>query len=140
MYLFLSSDDSLKIHENNRATDFIVSLPAPLYLDRDSGWECGLCDMSITTGDKNPVSQGARLDVYCDLIETSYKQGSMLPILRATQLRGVKNNVALFNPTYYMKISHERIDSIHVYLRLDTGIVPSFENGITKCTLHLRTV
>ena len=140
MYLFLSSDDSLKIHENNKAIDFIVTLPSPLYLDREARWECGLCDLSITTKDSASVKRADRLHVYCNLIETSYEQGSTQPILKTAQLKAVKNNVAFYNPPYYMRVAQERIDSIHIYLRLDKGQIPSFDDGITSCTLHLRAV
>ena len=138
MYLFLSSDDSLKIHVNNKATDFIVTLPSPLYLDREAHWECGLCDLSIITKNTTSVKRGERLHVYCNLVETSYEQGSTHPILKTAQLKAVKNNVGFYNPPYYMRVARERIDSIHVYLRLDKGTVPSFDDGITKCTLHLQ--
>ena len=139
MLLYLSSKDSVKLQgQDNTWSDFLITLPTPLYIDREDNWEIGLCDMSIEDSKRQQVSKAERIVVYCNLVETSYISDSLQPVLRSVQFRGVKNTVKEFDHVYYIGLTHEMVDSVHIYLRLSDDTIPSLNAGTTKCTLHLR--
>ena len=115
MYIYRSSTDSPKLHDDNTWSDFIVTLPAPLYLDREDNWEIGLCDLTTETSDRVSVSKTKKLNFFCNIIESSYMKDGLYPVLKSAQFRKVKNDTAFFSSVYYTRLSQDRIDSVRIY-------------------------
>ncbi len=72
IFLHLSSNDSLSIHQHNACTDFTCELPEMLQLTGE--WECALLNIF---GKSIPRIY----NVFCDIIEHNVIKDRKLPIL-----------------------------------------------------------
>ena len=138
MLLHLCSKDSLKLHSGNKWNEFVVTLPRILYLNRNHNWEICLCDLSIKTRSREPISKVTRMYIYCDLIDCSYFKDSLRPVLGNVAFKSVKNDIFEIQNVHYVNVIQEQVDSIRIYLRLEDDSLPSLNDGTTRCTLHLR--
>ena len=141
MYLYLKSTDSANLHEDNKWSDFTVSLPRILYLHREAKWECALLSINIAP---LPRVRSVRktlmggLYAYCDFIESSVVLGSMQPLLSLVNLDETGNIAEKYIPPQYMNVSRECVPSVRIYLRKEDGSIPLLESTVTSCILHLR--
>ena len=125
MILYLSSQDSLDIHPDNKPTDFIVELPRTLYLE--GPWEAALLDIKHDEWLNN-------IFVFCDWCDTSVVRGQDLQVLRMVPRFG-------FESLYYYipLIKQHHFQRIHITIKgHDLQDVSSFATEPTTCTLRLR--
>jgi len=121
-YLFLSSEDSKLIHSNTNS-DFTIELPTAL----EGKFTCGVTQIKINNTTKEDLC------VYCDIIEESYINDSLLPLLRVIK----RSNT--FNPVYYFNVKQIRIPRIKIWIRTRSGSKPQL-TGKTSLTLALKNV
>ncbi len=123
-YLFLNSEDSKSTQPLNEAFDFTIDLPQPLLLE--GKWKCGLAEIGFS----NPI--GDELYVYCDICDYSYVTDSNKPILRI--VRGSR----LYTQPFFIPIINQHVSRIRVYIRDESGQIPSVVVQQSRCTLLLK--
>lgn len=122
-YIYLSSQDSLDIHPNNKWYDFTVKLSS--IIDLHGRWSCALMDI-----DYENVNH--ELYVYTDICHYSYVLDGQFPLLRR-----VYSPVEFINP-YFINIIHSQIGSIRIYIRDRKGEIPNISITRLTCTLQFR--
>ena len=123
MFLYLSWDDSIKTHPNNKPYDFIVDLPKTLrFLEK---WEVALSDIKVKSSKKNSFY------FVVDFCQESFLKGSQLPVLRR-----VDEKVSAFAVPYFLDITKNEIQSIRVSL-VDQNL-DFYQLSDIDCVLELR--
>ena len=134
-YLFLSSQDSIDVRKNNDPSEFYIELPKPYALQ--GYWDCGLTEISFTT---KFTPRSKRLYLCCDLVEESYVNDTLRPILRNVEVQsryGKLKSIEFVRPLY-VKIRSQHFQKVRLYL-LDESLLPvQFETNDLHCVLHLR--
>ena len=123
-YLFLNSQDSKSTHPLNNPYDFTIDLPQPLI--HDGKWKCALAEIGFS----QPIDQD--LYVYCDICDFSYVNDSHQPILRI--VRGSR----LLTEPFFMPIINQHLTRIRVYIKDETGQIPSVALKQSRCTLLIK--
>lgn len=135
-YLHLSSQDSKDLFPGNTASDFKVKIPSTLTLA--GVWKCALTQISFVTDFAGERPK----DIYIcsDLIEDSYGSDSFMPILRKIPIpsSGLTKVVHVFPQNYYVTLSRDQLQNIHIYVRTQEMQQTSFNVEPLSCTLHLR--
>lgn len=143
MYIHISSNDSLTAFPNNAWNDFAILLPNTLNLDSDNGqWECGLVELSIVENSKEIVPAELKnevLCVFCNLVASEPIEGTLKPVLRRIYMRQMlKQTVVNFTSVQYVPVITTTVQSIRLYINHEQDTPISFNNALTRCTLHLR--
>ena len=130
-YLYLSSKNSLDVHPENSAFDFINELPTVLELE--GRWDVALIELSTDFKPQGDIA------ILCDLCEPSLIKESWQPLLRKVPVKGKRFNRTYVLP-YYTDVSHFTLKRVRVYIR-DVNLNHFAVNeGSFECTLHLRRV
>ena len=129
---YLSSTDCEDIHINNNGWDFTVDITPPISLPRGKG-KFALISFNSRGVRNNQLARG--LYVYTDAISDtgSYVRGSHKSLLRIVE----KTNIDFMCNPFYIPAARAYIDRIRVYIRTDTGQVPSMKPTFVRCTLRL---
>ena len=80
------------------------------------------------------------LYLYTDLIDSQPVGNACVPLLRVIPLQQKHGEMVTthFQNIYYMPLSKLMFDTIHMYIRDDTGKPVPFERGKLVVTLHFR--
>lgn len=122
-YVYLNSDDSNNIFQDNSPNDFTVQLPERLALS--GAWKCGLVDYQL------PVVPSTLLFLCCDACDESVVGSFKLSVLAS--LKGKSSRV--LNIAYISLKIHDT-ENLRIYIRTAKGKPVSFRKGTTYCTLH----
>ena len=81
-----------------------------------------------------------KIYVYTDIIENQRVGDQMAPLLRITDYTGTQDQTEIkdFNHLQYMRLRHDNIESIRIYLKTETGEDLPLSFGTVTCTLHFR--
>ena len=123
-YLFLNSQDSRSTQPLNNPFDFIIDLPQPII--HEGNWSCALAEIGFS----EPIDQD--LYVYCDICDYSYVNDTHQPILRI--VRGSR----LFTEPFFIPIINQHLMRIRVYIRNQSGRIPSVTLKQLRCTLLIK--
>ena len=125
-FLYLSSQDSSMEHPSNTWYDFIVDLPRRLNLLQT--WGCALLELDCYPQLETDIF------VYCDILNYSYIDNSLAPVLRK-----ITRIPSVFTFPYFVSIKNNLIERIGIYIRaVHTGEKPLETVNKTVCTLGLR--
>lgn len=125
--IYCSSDDSKSLYPDNSPSDFIVHLDETLQIPKN--WVCALSDISVPS-----TLPDSSYFLCCDLCDSSITGGSgRHPILRRIPIPW--NSVL---PLVYLPVKKEFVNSLHFYLRSNTGKAVSKVEGVLECTLLLK--
>lgn len=129
-YLYLSSQDSLYIHQNNKSADFTIDLPKTLHLKGD--WELALINVQCN------ISRKAPFYVLCNVVDQSYVRNTQLPILEHLYPAKIgPQQLSIASPSYH-RIACPSIQHLRIYIK-DSQLQPaSFLSETFMCTLRLR--
>jgi hypothetical protein len=100
-YLYLHCGDSLAVHTDNHAGDFVVDLPKTYKLD--GHWGCALTEIAMSTHTEQKTD---RLYVCSNLIKESYVKDTFLPMLRSVPTTNEETLDLEFSTPYYTPIRH----------------------------------
>ena len=110
-YLFVSSSDSLKVHENNVGSDFIVQLPQTYYLD--GKWECALIEASFVPDFEDHTDH---ILICTNMITPSYIKNTSLYVLRRIEiLREAKTDLT-FDQRFYFDVNQTELSRLNIYV------------------------
>ena len=135
MYIYLSSDASEKYFPDNKPFTFRTRLdyPAKLYGE----WEIALVDISL------PRFQAEYKPEYvvitssiCNNSFYNNSQSQILDRLYASELR--PSGVLRIPRPKYIRINTETAYTIDLHIFDEQGSHPSFRQGVSHCTLHIR--
>lgn len=129
-YVFLSNEDSKTIYPQNSPQDFIVQLPERIKLY--GSWSVALTEVSYPFKFRKGIVPNW-LDIEVDVCEASIVGDQKQCILRRLPISGKH---LTFNPPFFFPVRHQEIDSIHVYIKDESGAVASFTSGLSYCTLQ----
>ena len=149
-YLFISSDDSNSIHQNNKYHDFIVELGRQYdlneasYLRSRNRWSVALVEIKLEdlAGFESPALPGEVL-ILCDLVSTSYIKNTERRVLRLLGLTGSGQLASTYQP-YYIALNRTTFSNLKIQL-VDKDLHPltgSLVNQPWKlsCTLHFQKI
>jgi len=129
-YLYLTSEDSKKVHPDNTNVDFTIELPRTLYLD--GVWECCLKDVTFSSPNANIVY------VCSDLCVESFASDTSYPILRTVPNIEPTTTSLTFNDSHYVRVNKLSLGRLRIFIRGDK-LLPT-KTGIYYCTIHLKRV
>lgn len=129
--LVLSSKDIAKLHSNNTAYDFRVTLPRPLCLL--GYWVVALTEFTVHDGE---IAKPTELYVCSDLCDDSVVGGNEVPLLR--RVYHEKDGNTIFSTPYDVPLRIGQLHDIHVYIRDAENKPASFLKGQVTVTLHLK--
>jgi len=78
--------------------------------------------------------------VYCDIVEPQRVGDNYVPLLRKLTNNGKHGDLLTreFQQLHYIDLKYEEFDTIHMYIRTESGEPPSFGSGPFSATLHFR--
>jgi hypothetical protein len=90
-----------------------------------------------------PVFQKAgasNMFIYCDIVEPQRVGHSLVPLLRRISNEGPRDTYVNreFQHLQYIDVAKPEFDHIHMYIRTESGDVPSVNVGTFTATLHFR--
>ena len=132
-YLFVCSSDSLKVHERNVGSDFIVQLPRTYYLD--GKWECALIEASFVPDFEESTDQ---ILICTDVIADSYVQNTSRRVLRRIEILREDKTDLSFNPGLYFDVKQTELSRLNIYVLDDKLQLAGFKVDKVNCTLHFR--
>ena len=134
-YLFVSSSDSLKVHENNVGSHFIVQLPKTYYLD--GKWECALIEASFVPDFEEHTDH---ILICTNAIDSSYIQNTSLPVLRRIEIMQEDKTDLTFDQRFYfnLNLNQTALSRLNIYVLDDKLQQPRFKVDKVNCTLHFR--
>lgn len=135
MYIFAESGKGL--HKENDPADFRIDLGTTLQLD--GKWEIALLDIDLPTMTKK--YQPMYITLFSNICSESIDDGVQRPILYRLFKSSFRSGKAwsIENPRY-IPLSASSVRTIRVYLLDHRREKPSFQQGRTTCTLHLKKV
>ena len=144
MYLILESDYTEDI-ESNTWDDFMVNLPRSYYFPRSEMWEVGMVAVYLRLNTKTQHTQlqdnirsRSLLPVCCNIIESTVLNNEEQNVIGTLRLIDICENI--YNPGHvmYVPLVTERLSSVHVYIILDSGRMPSLHHATTTVVLHIK--
>jgi len=132
----ISSEDSMQHYTGNCAIDFISVLPTSLDLNRQ--YEIALIDYQLIAG-SIPIEE-THINVHCNIVNESYVNGKMQPILRPLYIKRNVRQYHEFRYPLYIAINTNQIRFIHVQITNNKNSTPAFSIESFKCTLLLRPI
>ena len=125
MYVYVSSQDSVKLYPDNTAKEFLHEIVQPIYLD--GKWSCALVDTNIWQ------LSGDGIIVCCDVVQNSSVHGKNISILNIISESG-----PIVNP-YYIPVTRNDISRIRISL-LNTAGDPCTDQNISssRFVLHFK--
>ena len=149
-YLFVSSEDSVHFHQNNKFHDFIVELGRQYdlneagYLRNRNRWSVALVEVKLEdiTGFEDPTLLEEVL-ILCDLVSTSYIKNTERRVLRLLGLTGSGQLASTYQP-YYIALNRTAFSNLSIQL-VDKDLEPLSGSLIHKpwklsCTLHFQKI
>ena len=81
-----------------------------------------------------------KIYVYTDIIENQRVGDQVAPLLRITDYSGIQDRIEIkdFNHLQYIRLRHDDIESIRIYIKTETGEDLPLTFGTVTCTLHFR--
>ena len=133
MYVYAESCKGL--HEEDDPADFRVDLGTLLELD--GKWEIALLDIDLPTMAKD--YQPMYLTFYSNVCVESIEDGIQRPILCRLFKSNFRSGKAWsIDSPRYVPLNVNYLRTIRIYILDQRGDKPSFPQGRTTCTLHLR--
>ena len=131
--VFVNSEDSLNIFNDNAGGRFRVYFPNPYVLDRT--WECALLEVTFVPMLTAPTR---RIYVCCDFVDNSYVRDTYIPVLQSLSVlsEGV-TDVTFENPIYY-QVRGGIGQHIEISMRDDNLEIWHFKDDHVFCLAHFR--
>ncbi len=135
-FTIVTSFDSKKYFPDNRTSNFRVKLNKPLRFETDQ-WLVGLSEFYMKSD--TIQSEPQLLQVMSNVCTTSYVGEEQKSILRQVPMPATVGDIRIgFHPSFYLKVSHNYLDTLHIYITDEHGKEVSLGNAITSCTLHFE--
>ena len=132
-YLFVSSSDSLNVHENNVGSDFIVQLPQTYHLD--GKWECALIEASFVPDFEEQTDQ---ILICTNVIAPSYVKNTSRRVLRRIEILQEDKTDLTFNQKFYFDVNQTELSRLNIYVLNEELQLAGFKVDKVNCTLHFR--
>ena len=133
--MYIYAENGMGTYKDDDPANFRIDLGTTIELE--GSWEMALLDIDLPTMKKgyNPIF----LTLYSDVCSESIEDGVQRPVLHRVFKADFKGGKALTITTpRYVPINSKSIRNIHIYILDYRGEKPSFQQGRTTCTLHLR--
>ena len=132
-YLFVNSDDSLSVNEDNVGSDFRINLPRSYILE--GSWECALMELSFAP---ELEASTRRIYICSDLVDASYAKNTSLPILRSVAVLSEEVTDMTFDRPIYIKVRQQEVNRFHMFILDDNLKMCHFKDDHVYCLLHFR--
>ena len=114
-YLYVRSDDSKTVFDDNTTTRFRVQLDIPLYLPGQ--WQVALVEFHATDKSNSTKKADDGLYIYADLCKESIVFGESRPLLRRVEKSSKGKWDYVFDPPFYLPVSQNELRDFEVYLK-----------------------
>lgn len=138
-YVYVRSDDSNDIFQDNQVFKFKIHLKKPIILN--GFWKVGLSEFHVKNQPnkaKTKIQSKTVLDVFSNFCKESIVDGEEKPLLRRMERNITSGWSYMFNPVIYIPVKHREIYEFEVVIKADDGTIPSFLQQPVRLTLHFK--
>lgn len=135
-YLYVRSDDSNAVFDDNTSNRFRVQLHFPLYLP--GLWKVALVEFHATDKNNSTLKTDEGLYIYSDICQESIVYGEQRPLLRRLEKNSKGRWDYTLDPPFYVPVTKNEVREFEIYIK---GELDSDHTHLVKplhLTLHFK--
>lgn len=135
-YLYVQSDESNTVFDDNTTARFRVQLNFPLYLP--GVWKVALVEFHATEKAKSTIKADEGLYIYTDLCKESIVNGEERPLLRRLEKSSKGKWDYILDPPFYLPVTKSELREFEVYIKGERDEEPQQLIKPVHLTLHFK--
>ena len=135
-YIYVQSDESNVVFDDNNTTNFRNQLKFPLYLQ--GLWKVALVEFHATEKSKGKTKADGGLYIFSDLCKESIVKGEERPLLRRIEKSSKSKWDFIFNTPFYIKVAKNEVRDFSIYIRGEDNTDSLDLLKPVHLTLHLK--
>ena len=135
-YIYIQSDESNAVFEDNQTDKFRVQLKFPLYIP--GIWKVALVEFHATEKSKSKTKADDGLYIYSDLCKESIVKGEERPLLRRLEKSSKSKWDYILDTPFYMKVGKSEIREFNIYIKGEDETEALYFQTPVRLTLHLK--